>query len=251
MGHTAALLVVTAPATGLYGVIIRHLLTENCLPHLQCRWEARPLPGSVAARRPMIRGLINIDLQLPRRTQDTTLQECIICCHEQQIPHGLLCAPEFLLVTLARYASVARGKNRTRVPCKAMQRASFPVFTGSDHAVQWTPYSLVAGVLHLGSTPQQGHYRTFMANSRTAPCVTKQELTAFSTEPSHNSAGGRGYSAPTGRPSAPSGSPSYTWWCTEDGKPAEVCHPTYSRILSENCYILCFRLDTQPSTVLE
>ena len=122
--------------------LLRHLLTENCLPHLQCRWEARPLPGSVAARRPMIRGLISIDLQLPRRTHDTTMQ-------------------------------------------------------------------------------------------------------------GHNSAGGRGYSAPTGRPSAPSGSPSYTWSCTEDGKPAEVCHPTYSRILSENCYILCFRLDTQPRTVLE
>ena len=53
--------------------LLRHLLTENCLPHLQCRWEARPLPGSVAARRPMIRGLISIDLQLPRRTHDTTL----------------------------------------------------------------------------------------------------------------------------------------------------------------------------------
>ena len=108
---------------------------------------------------------------------------------------GLLCAPEFLLVTLARYASVARGKNRTRVPCKAMQRASFPVFTGSDHAVQWTPCSLVAGVLHLGSTPQQGHYRTFMAHPRAEPCANMQELTAFSTEPSRSSASGRGYSA--------------------------------------------------------
>ena len=135
--------------------LIRHLLTENCLPHLQCRWEARPLPGSVAARRPMIRGLINIDFQLPKRTQDTTLQECIICWHEQKIPHGLLCAPEFLLVTLARYASVARGKNRTRVPCKAMQQASFPVFTGSDHAVQWTP-SWLQGSYTLGRRPSKG-----------------------------------------------------------------------------------------------
>ena len=143
------------------------------------------------------------------------------------------------------------GKNRTRVPCKAMQRANFPVFTGSDHAVQWTPYSLVAEVLHLGSTSQQGHYRTFMANSRIAPCATMQELTAFSTEPSHNSAGGRGYSAPIRRPSAPSRSPSYTWWCVEDNNSAEVYHPTCSRILSENCYILCFRLNTQPRIILE
>ena len=75
--------------------LIRHLLAENCLPHLPCRWEARPVPGSVAARRPMIQGLINVDLQLPKRTQDTTLQECIICWHEQKIPHGLLCALNF------------------------------------------------------------------------------------------------------------------------------------------------------------
>ena len=79
-----------------------------------------------------------------------------------------------------------------------MQQASFPVFTGSDHAVQWTPYSLVAGVLHLGSTPQQGHYRTFMAHSRTEPCATMQELTAFSTEPSAQFCGWAGILGPYG-----------------------------------------------------
>ena len=130
-------------------------LHENCLPHLQCRWEARPLPGSVAARRPMIRGLISIDLQLPRRTHDTTLQECIICWHEQKIPHGLLCAPEFLLVTLARYASVARGKNRTRVPCKAMQPASqcslAQIMLFSGLRIAW-----LQGSYTLGRRPSKG-----------------------------------------------------------------------------------------------
>ena len=136
------------------------------------------------------------------------------------------------------------GKNRVKVPCKAMQQASFPVFRGSGHDVKWTSYTLIAGVLHLGSKPQQGHYRAFLAHPRVELSTCTQESTAFSTEPSHASAGGRGNSAPTGSPSAPSGSPSYTWWCTEDGKPAEVCHPTHSRILSENCYILCFRLNS-------
>ena len=81
--------------------LIRHLLEENCLPYLQCRWEARPKPGSVAARRPLTQGLPSVDLPLPKRAQATTLQDCILHWHEQKIPHGLLCAPEFLLVSLA------------------------------------------------------------------------------------------------------------------------------------------------------
>ena len=73
--------------------LLRHFLEENCLSHLQCRWEARPIPGSVAARRPMIQGLINVDLPLPKRTQDTTLQECIICWHEQKISRMVSSVP--------------------------------------------------------------------------------------------------------------------------------------------------------------
>ena len=57
---------------------------------------------------------------------------------------------------------------------------------------------LVAGVLHLGSTPQQGHYRTFMAHSRTEPCAAMQELTAFSTEPSAQFCGWAGILGPYG-----------------------------------------------------
>ena len=126
--------------------LLRHLLTENCLPHLQCRWEARPLPGSVAARRPISRGLISIDLQLPRRTHDTTLQECIICWHEQKIPHGLLCAPEFLLVTLARYASVAKPCS---VPASQCSLAQIMLFSGLR--IAWLQRSYT-----LGRRPSKG-----------------------------------------------------------------------------------------------
>ena len=135
--------------------LILHLLERNPIAFPDCRWEARPLPGSVEARRPLIHGTTWIDLPLPRRDH-ATLQECIVGWHEQNLPHGLVGTPRCLLVCLARYADIARGKNRIRLPCKAMQQACFPIFQGRAHDVAWTSYSLVAGFYIWGRDPEQG-----------------------------------------------------------------------------------------------
>ena len=179
-----------------------------------------------------------MDLPLPRLA-NSTLRTCITNWHKQKIPHGLLNKPRFLLVCLARYASATRGKNRIKIPCQALQQVSFPVFKGSKHDVEWTAYTLIAGILHQGPRPEQGHYRSFLAHPPECADAAQELLTSSA---SAASVGDRGISAPSGRPSAPTGSPPYTWWCTDDGKPATVCHPTYSRSLSENCYVLCFQL---------
>ena len=177
-----------------------------------------------------------------------TLQECVVQWHEQKIPHGLVVAPPILFVSLARYASIARGKNPIRLPCKAVQKVSFPVFRGSDHDITWASYTLVAGIMHLGPRPQSGHYRSFLAHPGSHLESWPLASTPGSTEPRMVPAGDRGLSAPSGRPPAPLGSRQYTWWCTDDEKPAEVCHPTYYRTLSENCYVLCFCLTEHLST---
>ena len=36
--------------------LLHHLLERNPLPFAHCQWEARPVPGTAAARRPLIRG---------------------------------------------------------------------------------------------------------------------------------------------------------------------------------------------------
>ena len=222
--------------------LLVHLLERHPLASLHCRGEARPMPGSVEAHRPLVCGAKWIDVPLPRRDHDT-LQECIIGWHEQSSSHGLLNTPNYLLVCLARYAHIGKGKNRLRLPCKAMQQVSFPVFQGRGHDTLWTSYSLVAGALHLGSRPQTGHYRTFLAHpSTTSVDAPPQVPTTSSISRGETPTSATGISAPFGSPPAPPGSRRYTWWCTDDEKPAEVCHPTYSRTLSENCHILCFRL---------
>ena len=127
-----------------------------------------------------------------------------------------------------------------------MQTACFPVFQGRGHDVVWTSYSLVAGVLHLGPRPQTGHHRTFLAHPSTASVDAPTQVpTTTSVSRGETPASATETSAPFGSLPAPSGRRCYTWWCTDDGKPAEVCHPTYSRTLSENCYILCFRLTAE------
>ena len=227
--------------------LLHHLLERNPLPFANCQWEARPIPGTEAASRPLIRGSIYVSVPLPRRGH-ATLQDCVVQWHEQKIPHGLLGTPSILLVNLARYANIARGKNPIRLPCKAMQKVSFPVFRGTGHDVAWTSYTLVAGIMHLGPQPQSGHYRSFLAHPGSCLDSWPQVSTSCSSEPQLMPAGDRGSSAPSGRPSAPSGSRHYTWWCTDDGKAAEVCHPTYYRTLSENCYVLCFCLTEHLNT---
>ena len=227
--------------------LLHHLLERNPLPFAHCQWEARPIPGTAAARRPLIRGTAYVAVPLPRSAH-ATLQDCVVQWHEQKIPHGLLGAPPVLFVNLARYANIARGKNPIRLPCKAMQKVSFPVFRGTGHDVAWTSYTLVAGVMHLGPQPQSGHYRSFLAHPGSCLDSWPQVSTSCSSEPQLMPAGDRGSSAPSGRPSAPSGSRHYTWWCTDDGKAAEVCHPTYYRTLSENCYVLCFCLTEHLNT---
>ena len=228
--------------------LMHHLLERNPLPFAHCQWEARPVQGTAAARRPLIRGAAYVSAPLPRSAH-ATLQDCVVRWHEQRIPHGLLGAPLVLFVHLARYANIARGKNPIRLPCKAMQKVSFPVFRGTDgHDVVWTSYTLVAGVMHLGPQPQTGHYRSFLAHPGSCLNSCPQASTSCSSEPQLMPAGERGSSAPSGRPSAPLGSRNYTWWCTDDGKAAEVCHPTYYRTLSENCYVLCFCLTEHLNT---
>ena len=227
--------------------LLHHLLERNSLPFARCQWEARPVPGTEAASRPLIRGSFYVSMPLPRRGH-ATLQDCIVQWHEQKIPHGLLGTPSILFVNLARYANIARGKNPIRLPCKALQKVSFPVFRGTGHDVTWTSYTLVAGVMHLGPQPQSGHYRSFLAHPGSCLASWPQASTSCSSEPQLLPAGDRGSSAPSGTPSAPSGSRNYTWWCTDDGKTAEVCHPTYFRTLSENCYVLCFCLTEHLNT---
>ena len=161
---------------------------------------------------------------------------------------SLVVAPPILFVSLARYASMTRGKIRSDCHARPCKRSASLYSRALNITLHGHLYTLVAGVMHLGPRPQSGHYRSFLAHPGSHIATLPQASTPRSTEPEMVPAGDRGLSAPSGMPPAPLGSRQYTWWCTDDGKPAEVCHPTYYRTLSENCYVLCFCLTAHLST---
>ena len=47
--------------------LLHHLLERNPLPFANCHWEARPVRGTAAVRRPLISGTAYVDVPLPRR----------------------------------------------------------------------------------------------------------------------------------------------------------------------------------------
>ena len=207
------------------------LLGRHDLPYLTCHWEARPAVGSVEARRPRVAGSTFVELTLPR-TRQSELQDRIQSWHTQQAPHGLLAAPPFLLVSVARYANPVKGKNRMHLPCKVLQQARFPVFCNASDRVQWTSYRLIGGVMHLGSSPQSGHYRTLLAHPNPASAQASLTTDAVSAP-----SGSRDTSARA----APSRRPIYSWWLTDDSSPARMSHPTHQHTIDSNCYALCFQ----------
>ena len=62
--------------------LMHHLLERNPLPFAHCQWEARPVQGTAAARRPLIRGTAYVSVPLPRSAH-ATLQDCVVRWHEQ------------------------------------------------------------------------------------------------------------------------------------------------------------------------
>ena len=109
--------------------LLHHLLERNPLPFAHCQWEARPIPGTAAARRPLIRGTAYVSVPLPRSAH-ATLQDCVMQWHEQKLPHGLLGTPPLLFVSLARYANIARGKKSDSTTMQSDAKGQLPRISG-------------------------------------------------------------------------------------------------------------------------
>ena len=79
-----------------------------------------------------------------------------------QLPvRALITAERYAFLALPRY--VGNGKNST--PIRLQEQLSLPVFEAEGSVVTWHPFSLRAGVIHLGEVPTSGHYRSFVSNA--------------------------------------------------------------------------------------
>ena len=50
---------------------------------------------------------------------------------------------------------------KSQISFRLPQLLRFPCQTAADAPVEWLSYSISCGTLHLGGTPQSGHYRSF------------------------------------------------------------------------------------------
>ena len=95
----------------------------------------------------------------------TTLQDVIQQWHHQgPWLNGLRSASSWVCLQLERHPRLHHRH------CQAItwdrNRIQLPVFDGFNHcSITWTEHQIVAGVLHLGSSPVVGHYQAVLFNS--------------------------------------------------------------------------------------
>ena len=127
------------------------------LPGLQvCSWETRsPMEAGYVVDE---EGLSPIFLTAP---VSDDLQYMIEQWSSQLPVRALITAERVAFLALPRY--VGDGKNNT--PIRLQEQLSLPVFEAEGSVVTWHPFSLRAGVIHLGEVPTSGHYRSFVSNA--------------------------------------------------------------------------------------
>ena len=72
--------------------------------------------------------------------------------------HAFLPPARFVCLALPRYAG--HGKNIQ--PVQLQGAVALPFFAGADSTIARVPFRLRSGIVHLGSEPTSGHYRSFV-----------------------------------------------------------------------------------------
>ena len=155
-----------------------------------------------------------VSVSIPEQAH--TVQDCIDAWHAQPYVHALTAKPHFLVIVLARYSDLDRGKNTQRIACHPDATISMPVF-GASLATVWHRCAMIGGVNHFGPSPQAGHYRAFAV-----------QRSVSQAEAAHSE-------------SAPSRGTANEMWQFDDGVVAMRCSPEEITSFESNCYMLCYR----------
>ena len=110
---------------------------------------------------------------LPKVT--TTLQQAIRQWHRQEpFLNGLRTASSWVYLQLERYPRLHH--RHSQAVTWERNSIQMPFFDGCTHSsVSWIEFQIVAGILHIGRTPVDGHYQAILFNSGQAFCVTTTE----------------------------------------------------------------------------
>ena len=76
-------------------------------------------------------------------------------------------AVDVVVIQLARFAQLSGGRYRKFTgQIVDLHHIQMPVFSNGLQS-QWLPFSLCAGIVHIGRSPFSGHYRAFLRTERT------------------------------------------------------------------------------------
>ena len=132
--------------------------------------------------------------------------------------HAFLPPARFVCPALPRYAG--HGKNSQSVQLQGA--VALPFFAGADSTIARVPFRLRSGIVHLGSEPTSGHYRSFVLSEGVTPREVRHRATLVEILPR---SGSKVEMLPFLRAGATSatassspldrilpGGPSYQWW---------------------------------------
>ena len=115
--------------------------------------------------------------------------------------NSLLQAPRLLIVQIMRFSFTGGSVRKSQISFRLPQLLRFPCQTHADAPVEWLSYSVTCGTLHLGGTPQTGHYRSFF--------ILEREVRDSSR-----------------------------YWLTEDSQTLQAADEEAMQLVQRNCYLL-------------
>ena len=131
-----------------------------------------------------------------------SLQSMIQGWHaDPESQNSLLQAPRLLIVQIMRFSFTGGSVRKSQISFRLPQLLRFPCQTDADAPVEWLSYSITCGTLHLGGTPQTGHYRSFL--------ISEHEVRDSSR-----------------------------YWLTEDSQTIQAADDEAMQLVQRNCYLL-------------
>ncbi|CAE7477785.1 secG [Symbiodinium sp. CCMP2592] len=104
---------------------------------------------------------LQVDLaQLAQHRSQCTLQSVINSWHAQENAPALAAGTSCLVLQLNRFRTVRGVVTKSKVAVTLPRTVTVP--TWNEGRLTQKPYLLSAAVIHLGSTPRQGHYRSLL-----------------------------------------------------------------------------------------
>ena len=131
---------------------------------LQSTWQARSIVQDVITITDQGAGCpLLLSVQSPDSAH-STLQPILDAWHSQAAKHGFAAAPMSVVLQINRFQQVGDSWTKCNQRVQVPDTCSLPVFSdGLD--VTWHRFRFRAGVIHLGSTPRTGHYRSILKPS--------------------------------------------------------------------------------------